>query len=91
MTYAVATVHRNGLEGGGLKSNKDFAFSKICETIKPILINFSCCTAHLNGEYFNATEKIEQNDDWHGILWLSWLRWDSLKSSTMMIRRKQEL
>ena len=35
MTYAVATVHRNGLEDGGLKSNKDFAFSKIGETIKP--------------------------------------------------------
>ena len=37
MTYAVATVHGNGLEPGGLKSNKDkdFAFSKIGETIKP--------------------------------------------------------
>ena len=51
-----------------------------------LTINFSCFYAHLNGEYYTDPK----GHGPEGIQWHFWLNnWDSLKSSTMMIKSKK--
>ena len=84
MTRAAPTVHRATKEPGGSIRNylKDYKHVQ-----SYLIINFSCFNADLNGVYYTDPKG---NGAWHGLIWGKWLgdRY-SLKSSTMMIKRKK--
>ena len=79
------TVHRALKEPGGSISNDQNYYKHLRVALQLI---FSCHNSHLNGVYY--TDPKGAPEDTEGITWYHWLGWgNSLKSSTMMIKRKK--